>query len=84
MPHYVVNVGRGRCYAHHEVQQPEHAESDEPGEYSGTAHMVRWQPEIHALRTSGDVAIQPVWLGVRDQGLGAGGVRVEGLVPDLL
>ena len=50
----------------------------------GTAHMVRWQPEIHALRTSGDVAIQPVWLGVRDQGLGAVGVRVEGLVPDLL
>ena len=34
--------------------------------------------------TGWEVAIQPVWLGVRDQGLGAGGVRVEGLVPDLL
>ena len=30
-----------------------------------------------------DVAIQPVWLRVRELGSGAGGVRVEGLVSDL-
>jgi hypothetical protein len=29
------------------------------------------------------VAIQPVWLGVRDLWSGAGGVRVEGLVSEL-
>ncbi len=31
-----------------------------------------------------NVAIQPGWLGVGDLGSGAGGVRVEGLVSDLL